>query len=450
VQRLLRPVRLVAVLAAAALVAAACGTASTSTTTTTTSATGTTSATNTASAPGVTATQILLGSTQPLTGPAAPGYSEIAPASNAVFDWVNAHGGIFGRTIKYDFLNDEYDPSLTVSLTKQLVSMPMFADFDGLGTPTQLQVEGFLNSEKIPQLFVASGCNCWSEPQYPWTFGWQPDYTIEGQIVGSYVKTHFAGDKVGFIYQDDEFGGDGVKGLDMDIPAASIVSKQPYSVAQLSLAAGLGAQVAAMQAAKAKVVVLYTIPAATAEVILAAAALHYSPQWVVSSVGADYDTLSGLLSSFSKGAVGGSLLNGLITAGYLPPATDTTNSWIQLFRQIWTTYDSTNKFDGNTEYGLAVGITMVELLHAAGRDLTRQGLVDTLESDGAMLDTPGLVPLSYSSTDHYGYQGAYLAQIEDGSYHVLTGPFVATNSGPVTAFTGTVHDTVPSFTSPGF
>jgi ABC-type branched-subunit amino acid transport system substrate-binding protein len=239
------------VLAAAALVAAACGTASTSTTTTT-AASGTTVATNTASAPGVTATQILLGSTQPLTGPAAPGYSEIAPASNAVFDWVNAHGGVWGRTIKYDFLNDEYDPSLTVSLTKQLVSMPMFVDFDGLGTPTQAQVEGYLNTEKIPQLFVASGCDCWSEPtQYPWTFGWQPDYTIEGQIVGNYVKTKFAGDTVGYIYQDDEFGGDGVKGLNMQIPASSVVSSKSYSVAQLSLAAGLGAQVAAMQAAKA-------------------------------------------------------------------------------------------------------------------------------------------------------------------------------------------------------
>jgi ABC-type branched-subunit amino acid transport system substrate-binding protein len=329
--------------------------------------------------------------------------------------------------------------------------MPMFVDFDGLGTPTQAQVEGYLNTEKIPQLFVASGCDCWSEPtQYPWTFGWQPDYTIEGQIVGNYVKTKFAGDTVGYIYQDDEFGGDGVKGLNMQIPASSVVSSKSYSVAQLSLAAGLGAQVAAMQAAKAKVVVLYTIPAATAEVLLAAAALHYSPQWVVSSVGADYDTLAGLLSSFSKGAVGGSLLNGVITAGYLPAVTDTTNPWIQLFKQIWTTYDSTNKFDGNTEYGLAVGMTMVELLKAAGRNPTRQGLVSALENDGAMLNTPGLVPLSYSSTDHYGYQGAYLAQIENGSYKVLTGPYVATNTGPVSAFSGTVHDTVPSFTDPGF
>ena len=94
----------VAALAAMALLAAACGTAST--TSTTTGATGTTSGKPTASAPGITATQITLGSTQPLTGPAAPGYSEIAPASQAVFDWVNANGGVFGRKIVDDYLDD--------------------------------------------------------------------------------------------------------------------------------------------------------------------------------------------------------------------------------------------------------------------------------------------------------------------------------------------------------
>src|SRR5712671_1228459 len=80
-----------------------------------------TSETNTASAPGITASEIKIGSTQPLTGPAAPGYSEIAPAANAYFQYVNAHGGVFGRKIKYTYLDDGYDPSKTVSVVHQLV-----------------------------------------------------------------------------------------------------------------------------------------------------------------------------------------------------------------------------------------------------------------------------------------------------------------------------------------
>src|SRR5580700_4345963 len=101
-----------------------------------------------ASAPGITSTQILIGSHQPLTGPAAPGYSEIAPAANAYFQYVNAHGGIYGRKIKYTYLDDAYDPSKTVSVVHQLVLQDnVFSIFNGLGTPTHLAVVKYLNGE---------------------------------------------------------------------------------------------------------------------------------------------------------------------------------------------------------------------------------------------------------------------------------------------------------------
>jgi ABC-type branched-subunit amino acid transport system substrate-binding protein len=435
----------VAVLAAMAVLAAACGTASTTTTTTGKS----TNTTPTASAPGITATEITLGSTQPLTGAAAPGYDEIAPASQAVFDWVNAHGGVYGRKIVDKYLDDAYTPSETVTKTQQLLSLPMFADFDPLGTPTQLQVQSLLNKDKVPQLFVASGCACWSLAAEPWTSGWQPNYVIEGKILGKYIATHYAGKKVAFIYQGDEFGQDGVLGLDEEIPAADVVAREPYSVALL--ASGLGDQVAAAQAAHAQVVVLFTIPAATALALLAAATLKYAPQWASSNVGADVTTLDGLISSFSKGAAGGSLLNGIISDDYLPSPADSTNPWIELFHQIYEKYDNTkaNKFDGNTEYGMAVGITMVELLKAAGPNPTRASLLQTLNTDGHSLNTPGLVPLSYSATDHYGYQGTQIGQIENGKFTLFGPVYVATNHGPISSPAARVS-TPPSFANPGF
>src|SRR5271167_1356540 len=93
----------------------------------------------TASAPGITATQITIGSHQPLTGPAAPGYSEIAPASAAYFAYVNANGGVYGRKIVYKYLNDAYNPTTTASVVRQLVLHDdVYAMFDGLGTPTHL------------------------------------------------------------------------------------------------------------------------------------------------------------------------------------------------------------------------------------------------------------------------------------------------------------------------
>ena len=131
------------------------------------------SGTNTASAPGITATTITLGSTQPLTGPAAPGYSKISAASNAYFQYLNAHGGVFGRKIMYDYLDDGYNPTNTASQTRKLVLQDkVFAIFNALGTPTHLAVVDYLNSEKVPDIFVATGCNCWNDvSKHPYTFG---------------------------------------------------------------------------------------------------------------------------------------------------------------------------------------------------------------------------------------------------------------------------------------
>jgi ABC-type branched-subunit amino acid transport system substrate-binding protein len=453
-KRTSRVVRGTAGLAVAALLAAACGTSSTSTTTTSGAAgTSGTSGGGGATAPGVTATQITLGSTQPLTGPAAPGYSEIAPASNAVFKWVNAHGGINGRQIVYNYVDDGYNPTTTVQKTRQLIAQPVFADFDPLGTPTQLQVQSLLNTDKIPQLFVASGCACWSDARFPWTSGWQTNYIIEGKILGKYVATHYAGQKVAYIYQDDEFGQDGVKGLNMEIPKADVVASEPYSIAQLSAASGLGNQVSKAQAAGAKVVIMYTIPAASAESLLAAAAAGYHPQWVISGVGSDVITLAGLLSAFSKGAAGGSLLNGIVSDSYLPSPADTSNAWISLFHQIYEAYDNTkaNKFDGNTEYGMAVAFTMVELLKAVGPHLTRADLISTLAAKGAGLGGAGLLPLSYSSSDHYGFQGGQVGTIGAKGF-VEAGPIYETTnsaSAAITTATGSPA-TPPSFSSPTF
>src|SRR3954452_8768901 len=190
------------------------------------------------SAPGVTKTSITIGSTQPLTGVAAPGYSEIAPAANAYFKYINENGGINGRQIVYKYVDDAYDPSKTVAQTKKLIlEDKVFAIFNALGTPTHEQVIDFLNQQKVPDLFVASGCLCWDDAEaHPYTFGWQTDYTVEGKILGDYVKKNFAGKKIAYFYHNDDFGQNGNKGLDMEIPASQVVSKQAYQAGNINIA----------------------------------------------------------------------------------------------------------------------------------------------------------------------------------------------------------------------
>ncbi len=160
------------------------------------------------------ATSILLGTTQPLTGPAAPGYSKISAAMTAYFKYANAQGGVNGRKITLKVLDDGYNPANTATTTRQLVLQDkVFALLGALGTPTHTAVLDFIKTNKVPDLFVSSGSRSWDQPaKYPTTFGWQPDYTVEGKILGDYVKKNFSGKKVCSFGQGDDFGTDGVAG----------------------------------------------------------------------------------------------------------------------------------------------------------------------------------------------------------------------------------------------
>jgi ABC-type branched-subunit amino acid transport system substrate-binding protein len=374
------------------------------------------------SVPGVTATSVTFGTHQPLTGPAAPGYSEIAPASQAFFDYLNAQGGINGRSIHLIIKNDEYNPTKTVSVVHELVlNEKVFGIFEGLGTPTHTKVVGFLNSSKIPDMFVASGCACWDNgTAQPWTFGWQTNYTIEGKILGQYIKQHFAGKKVGVFYQDDDFGMGGLEGIKDEVPASSIVSTQPYQSGVTNVAP----QITALKAAGAEVVVDFTVPIYTALGQLTSFTLGYKPQLVVSNVGIDPTTVGGLLKTFSKGKAGTELIEGAITDGYLPSSSDLSNPWIALFKKVRDQYDPSAPFDGNVEYGMANAYTLAQSLELAGKNLTREKLIDVVNEKGAELTGPGLVPFRYSKTEHGGYGGVEMGQVRNGKIVLFGGPLV--------------------------
>ncbi len=379
---------------------------------------------------------------------------------NAVFGWVNAHGGVNGRKIHYTYVDDGYNPANTATLTRKLVLQDnVFADVGSLGTPTQTAVQAFLNTQKVPQLFIESGCNCWSDPKYPYSSGWQPPYTIEGKILGSYIKANFAGKKIGYLYQGDEFGNDFVKGLDMEIPSASVVSRQSYDAA--TLAGPLSNQMAALKAAGAQVIAMATIPAATALAMLPAAAIGYLPQYVLSNVGADSPTVGPLLASFTQKGGGSAaqakaatgLLNGVITDAYFAPEADVSNPWVQVEKKLLQDYAPSlyakSGLDGNTQYGIALAYTFVQSLQAAGKNLTRAGLLAAIASSGKNFVTPGFVPLSYSNTVHFGFEGSQVIKLSSTAPPAVTptgswigsapaSPVEVTDvgSGPVTKYTG--------------
>jgi ABC-type branched-subunit amino acid transport system substrate-binding protein len=386
------------------------------------------------SAPGVTATTVTIGSHQPLTGVAAPGYSEIAPASKAYFDYINSNGGINGRKIIYKYLDDGYDPSKTSAVVHQLVQQNhVFAIFNGLGTPTHEAVMPFLNQQKVPDLFVASGCGCWNNvAQDPETFGWQPDYIREGKILGQYIEKHFKGQKIAIFAQNDDFGTDGTTGIKDEVPSSQIATIQTYVP---NPTPDVATQVAKLQSSGAKIVVAFTVPGYTAALQLTAGALKYQPQYVVSNVGSDPITVSNFEASASKGKVTkGALLQGMITDGYLASPGDPSNSWVQLFDKIRKKYIPKLPLDGNTEYGMAAAYTFAQALQAAGKNPTRESIVSAIES--SHFTGPGLVPFGFSSSSHSGYTGAQIGVIHGLVVKPTGTPLVTDDgSGPITPYT---------------
>jgi ABC-type branched-subunit amino acid transport system substrate-binding protein len=394
----------------------------------------------------VTSTTVTIGSTQPLSGPAAPGYSEIAPAANAYFKYVNAHGGVFGRKITYTYLDDQYNPTSTTSQTRQLVLQDkIFAMFQALGTPTHLAVVNYLNSEKVPDLFVASGCNCWNNPsQYPQTFGWQPNYTIEGKILGQYIVQKFAGKKVGFFLQgpNDEFGTDGFQGVNdaLQGKGLNVDSTPAYYTPTAAGAQAVGAAIASLQAQGVQLIVSFSVPLFTAIAEASAAGLNYHPQFVVSNVGSDPPTLSAILTGGSLGKkLPPGLIAGTISDTYLPLLTDATNPWVTLFQSIKATYASSLPWDGNVEYGMAEAFTFVQALKAAGQNPTRASIVAAVQNSH-WTDGPGLTPYAYSSSDHNGFTGVQMVTVGLTGSLTALGPVQTTDdtpTGAIAAFTGT-------------
>jgi ABC-type branched-subunit amino acid transport system substrate-binding protein len=386
-----------------------------------------------ASAPGVTATTVTIGSHQPLTGPAAPGYSEIAPAAEAMFKYINESGGIHGRTIQYKYKDDGYNPANTVDVVKQLVLQDkVFAIFNGLGTPTHSKVTDYLNTSRVPDLFVASGARLWDDPKkHPYTFGWQTDYVVEGKILGKYIKDNFPGKKVGYLYQNDDFGKDGIAGLDSQLDASTVVDKQPYETSQLAQPTGIAAQLSTLKAKGAEVVATFTIPAATAVAMLTNLKIGYKPQLVVTNVGSDPTTLIGLLGKFSKGAVGAQLLNGIVTDNYLPLSSDTSDPWITLFKKIHDKYIPSLPFDGNVEYGMAAAYTFAQALDAAGENPTRKSLIEAVEKGG--FKGPGVTPFRFSAESHAGYTGVRIAVLDGKGGGTFKGDAYVTTNEPSAA-----------------
>jgi branched-chain amino acid transport system substrate-binding protein len=173
----------------------------------------------------------------PYSGPASA-YGIIGKSIAAYFNKVNAEGGINGRKINFLSYDDSYNPAKTVEQTRRLVEDDqVLLIFAGLGTQPNAAVRSYMNSRKIPQIFVASGASMWDQPeQFPWTMGFQPSYQTEAHIEAQYLLENHPKGSIAILYQNDDFGKDYVKGL-KDGPGGKIpvIAEAAYEVTDATI-----------------------------------------------------------------------------------------------------------------------------------------------------------------------------------------------------------------------
>ena len=382
-------------------------------------------AANPAADPGVSKTQIVIGTTTPLTGFASPGYKDVAPAAQAYFDYVNSRGGINGRKVKFVVKDDQYNPALTKKVTSQLIlSDKIFAMYGALGTPSHSAVVADLNRRGIPDVFVNTGASSFDNPRkYPTTFPYFPSYTVEAKVMSAYIKSEPAlnAKKKCFFYQDGEFGefastGFAAGGIEFASTASYFSGQQGGSFAS---------QISKLQSAGCELVVFFGVTSATAKLLADSARAGFKPTWMITSVATDPSVLAGF-------GVPNALLNGIYSPNFLVPIQDEGNAYVKQMKAIATANGLPWNF--YTYYGINTAYVLSQAIKAAGPNLTRKGLINALETKSNTFRSAAVVPMSNSSKSHQGLTGYYIGQyngtgqLERKTSYILTANSASTGT----------------------
>ena len=373
--------------------------------------------------PGVTADSILLGGTAPLSGPASQ-YASIARGADAYFKYVNARGGINGRKITYKYVDDGYNPAQSVPVTRQLVEQDkVFAVFNSLGTVHNVAVRPYLNSMKVPQLFVASGATTWGRDyaEYPYTIGFQPSYQAEGWVYGKYLARTAPGATVAVLFQNDDYGKDLLGGLKRGLQRSKVkvIAAQPYEVTSPDVSS----QIAKLKSSGADTLAIFATPTFAIQAYQFANKLGWKPKRIINNAVASASTSMQIASSAGQNK----LVNGTVSIQFLKDPTDP--QWkndpaMKLYRRILTQYaPGANVNDPLHVYGMASAWTAADALKKAGKDLTRASLIKVLDTFNATAN-PFLLPgiaLKTAGKDHYPIEQMLLQRWQKGSWKSFGG-----------------------------
>ena len=348
--------------------------------------------------PGASDTEIKIGNTIPYSGPASA-YGIIGKVEAAYFKMINEAGGIGGRKINYVSLDDGYSPPKAVEMARRLVEQDeVLFMVSTLGTPSNSAIHKYMNSKKVPHLFLATGASKWNDPKdFPWTMGFNPNYQSEGKLYAQHILATRPNAKIAVLYQNDDYGKDYLKGFEDGLGEKAktmIVSKVSYEVTDPTV----DSQMVTLKGSGADTFFNITTPKFAAQAIKKAAEIGWQPVHLLNNV------------SQSVGSVlqpaGLENAKGIYSSYYLKDQNDpqwkddaAMKDWRAFMDKYFPDGDKTSSF---TVYGYAVAQTLAQVLKQCGDELTRENVMR--QAANLNLDIGVLLPgikISTSPTDFY-------------------------------------------------
>jgi branched-chain amino acid transport system substrate-binding protein len=314
--------------------------------------------------------EIKIGNILAYSGPVSS-LGVIGKVEAAYFKKINDDGGINGRKINFISYDDAYSPPKTVEQARKLVeSDEVLLIFNPVGTPTNAAIQKYMNSKKVPQLFVGGGATRWNNPtEFPWTMGFQPNYQTEGRIFAQYILRTKPDAKIAVLYQNDDLGKDYLKGLKDGLGGKSsmIILEESYEISEPTL----DSHIVKMRASGADAFISIALPKGAAQSIRKAAEIGWKPLFILSSIGASIGTVIR--------PAGFENAQGIISTVYLKDPSDP--QWAddeakQRFDVFIAKYaPEADKNDYFVVYAYVAAQTMVRVLEQCGNNLTRANVM---------------------------------------------------------------------------
>jgi ABC-type branched-subunit amino acid transport system substrate-binding protein len=372
--------------------------------------------------PGVSDSEIKLGTTSPYSGPASA-YGIYGHAQTAYFQMINEQGGINGRKINLISLDNGYNPPKALEQTRKLVEEDNVLAIAGfLGTAPNTSVQKYLNGKKVPNLFLTSGADRFNDPKaYPWIVPLYPTYVGQGEIYAKFILTRHPTAKIGVLYINDDLGKDFLLGLKKGLGerAKTMIVRE---VSNELTDPSVDSQIIDLKGAGADTLVQFTTSKFAAQGIRKAYDLGWRPALhIIASVAS---------------SVGGTLVpaglersKGVITARWEKHPTDSTtvnDPDVVEYRAFAKKFMPNLNIEDNTAVpGYINSFMIARVLKACGDDLTRDNILKhatSLKDVVAPMLLPGIT-LTNSPDDYLAFHAMQLAQF-DGEKFVALGDVV--------------------------